>query len=72
LARALGIAKGEQTAPGQFSFLFRDVLGEQSSQLLYKLAALDRSQVVWDLPSSGVASAATISDCGSQFSLSLF
>jgi hypothetical protein len=72
LARAVGVAAADQSAPDQFSFYFRDVLGELSSQLLYKLEGLDRSQVVWDVPASGLASAVPISDCSSQFSLSLF
>jgi hypothetical protein len=72
LARAIGVAKGEQTAPDQFSFLFRDVLGEQSNQLLYKLASLDRSQVVWDVPATNLASHTPAPVCSSQFSLSLF
>jgi len=72
LARAIGVVNGEQAAPEQFSFLFRDVLGEQSSQLLYKLASLDRSQVVWDVPAIELASDTPAPVCSSQFSLSLF
>ena len=75
IAQAVGIAGTERSAPGEFSFYFRDALGDSNSQVLFKLNGLNRSQVNWDLPDdvaiAAVQSERALLGANAQLSFSL-
>jgi len=73
IARGLGIVEQDQQAPDQFTFCFREVMGELNSQLLYKLNGVDHSQVVWEVADHGIDTLPVATAPNEpQFSLSLF
>lgn len=74
IARGLGLVDADEPAPSQYSFYFREVLGELNSLLLYKLNGFDLSQVIWnglDDQAAPVTAAHNVT-CESQLSFSLF
>lgn len=48
LARGLGIVGAKEAAPSEFTFGFREVVGEMNSLLLHKLGSL-REHTVWSV-----------------------